>query len=360
MPASFRSRPIRIHQSPTTNHQSLGNHQSPDYQASIKPAYELTRCVACGSGESREIADADAMRREVELLWEFHGKRLRPRTPPQRLMDRVAFSEHPPFRLVECIRCGLVYRNPIERDYELAKIYAGTPPAADLLRALHDTQRVAYREQAARLLRVLGRRGSGLEVGSYVGAFLAAAREAGLQMEGLDVNAEVNCFTRRLGFTVHDGDLESFDGERILDAIAIWNTFDQLPDPLGTAHAAWRLLRPGGVLAIRVPNGEFYGTARRAASRRLIGPLARLALAHNNLLTFPYRYGFTIDALSALLERVGFTVRHVAGDVLVPIADEWTRPWAALEERAVKRALGVVARRRPRWAPWIEVYGGKR
>src|SRR5438874_420160 len=207
------------------------------------PAYEITQCIACGSNDSKEIADAEDVRREVELLWAFHGRRLRPSTPPERLMDRVAFSEHPPFRLVECARCGLVYRNPIERAYELDSIYADATPSPELLQGLHETQRAAYRVQARRLLRGLGRRGSGIEIGSYVGAFLAAARDVGLQFEGLDVNADVNCFTRTLGFTVHDGDLESFTRDREVDAVAIWNTFDQLPDPRGAANAAWNLLR---------------------------------------------------------------------------------------------------------------------
>ena len=320
------------------------------------PAYELTACIACGSRESIEIADAESVRDEVESLWAFHGKRLLPSTPPERLTDRIAFSEHPPFRLVECARCGLVYRNPIERPRELESIYADNAPSRELLQSLHDTQLPAYRAQARRLLDVLGRRGAGIEVGSYVGGFLAAARELGLTFEGLDVNAEANRFTRSLGFTVHDGDLESLVSERQMDAVAIWNTFDQLPDPRAAANAAWKLLRPGGVLAVRVPNGEFYAQLRRSAARRFTGATARMALAHNNLLTFPYRYGFTVRSLTSLLTRVGFDVARVEGDVLVPIADEWTRGWAALEERLLKLSLGFVARRNPRWAPWIEVY----
>jgi SAM-dependent methyltransferase len=323
------------------------------------PAYELTQCVACGSRESHEIADFDAVRREVEQLWAFHGRRLRPTTPPERLMDRVAFSEHPPFRLVECARCGLVYRNPVERAYELDSIYADASPPRDLLQGLHDTQLPAYRAQARRLLRILGRRGSGLEVGSYVGGFLAAARDVGLHFEGIDINPQVNAFTRSLGFTVHDGELESLVMHGGVDAIAIWNTFDQLADPRATANAAWRLLRSGGVFVVRVPNGEFYTSLRRAMGRRVTRALARLALAHNNLLTFPYRYGFTIRSSTKLLERVGFRVEHIEGDVLVPIADEWTRRWASAEERVVKLALGLAARRRPMWAPWLEVYAVK-
>src|SRR5438105_3821945 len=106
-----------------------------------RPSYEPARCVVCGHAESREVADSDAMRAEVEALWEYHARRLRADTPPRRLMDRVAFSEHAPFRLVECRDCGLVYRNPTERAHELRDTYGGEPPPPDVLRSLHATQR---------------------------------------------------------------------------------------------------------------------------------------------------------------------------------------------------------------------------
>jgi SAM-dependent methyltransferase len=325
------------------------------------PVYELTRCIVCGSANATEIAGAEAVRGEVEHLWEFHGARLRPETPPPRLMDRVAFSEHPPLRVVRCNECGLVYRNPIERPLELAEIYGDEAPDEPVMRALHDTQRRAYRVQANRLLRALGRRGSGLEVGSYVGAFLRAAGEVGLQVEGVDVNRAVNDFTRKLGFTVHDGALEEMPDERTFDSVAIWNCFDQLPEPRAAVFAAARLLRPGGVLAIRVPHGPFYDAEHARAGRG--GPRGRLAralLAHNNLLTFPYRYGFTVEAMARLLAEAGFKIEHVYGDTLVPIADEWTRGWAWLEEQVVKKTLTWLARRSLTLAPWIEVYARAR
>jgi len=60
---------------------------------------------------------------------------LRPDTPPEHLMDRVAFSEHPPLRLVRCRECGLVYRNPVERLHELEAIYARETPPPEVLRS---------------------------------------------------------------------------------------------------------------------------------------------------------------------------------------------------------------------------------
>ena len=314
------------------------------------PSYDLTRCVVCGSAESEEIADADDMRVESELLWQYHMRRLSPRTPPERLVDRVAFSQDPPWRLVRCASCDLLYRNPAETREALLATYRDASVTRDALMALHHAQRATYATQAKRLRRVMGRRGSGLEVGSYVGAFLAAARESRWSFEGLDINPAVNAFTRSLGFAVHDGDLESFRPDRTFDAVAIWNTFDQLPDPASVVRNARRLLAPGGLLAIRVPNGACYRRWRPETRRGgLRASLAVAVLAQNNLLTFPYRFGFSPRSLALLLEREGFQVRRVVGDVLVPTADEYTRGFAVVEERLLKPLTR-------RWMPWFEMY----
>lgn len=319
-------------------------------------ALELTRCPVCGAAEARELADADGVREEMEALWEFHTARLDAATPPARLADRVAFSQRPPVRVVECARCGLVYRNPTERPWALEDTYEGEAPDDDALRALFDTQRAAYRAQAARLAEVSGRtRGSGLEVGSYVGGFLAAAAEVGWRFEGLDINARAARFARSMGFAVTIGTLETFTTRRRYDAVAIWNCLDQLPDPRAAVARAATLLAPGGTLALRVPNGAFYA-ALRPALRGWRRPVARALLAHNNLLGFPYRYGFTRASLTRLLDHAGLEVVRVHGDALVPIADEWTRRWAAVEEWAVKRFVRGVAAADADRAAWIELF----
>ncbi len=272
-------------------------------------------------------------------------------------MDRVAFSEQPPLRLVRCRDCGLVYRNPVERPHELKTIYARTEHSNDLMRALHETQRSAVRAQARRVRKLLGRRGTGLEVGSYVGAFLAAARDEDLTFEGVDVNASANAFSRSLGLTAHDGELTAFEPGRRFDVVAIWNTFDQLAEPRAALVAAHRLLSDGGLFVVRVPNGEFYVSMREWFARggAALRVTATTLLAQNNLLTFPYRAGFGVRSLSALLGSAGFQVVRVHGDALVPTADEWTHPWARIEEFLIKKLQRALALD-PRRAPWLEVY----
>lgn len=311
----------------------------------FRSTYELARCAVCDGADATEVAGPDDLRGEAEQLWAFHMRRLSPRTPPERLVDRVAFSQAPPWRVVRCDECGLVYRNPAEKRAALCAVYRDEELTQDVMRGLHDAQTRSYMTQARRLRRVAGHRGSGLEVGSYVGAFLSAARSIGWQFEGLDVNAVTSAFTRSLGFAVHDGDIESFRPRRAYDVVAIWNTFDQLPDPAAAVRAASRLLNPGGVLAIRVPSGECYAKWRER-------PGGAQLLAHNNLLTFPYRFGFTPASLTRLLADHGFEIERIVRDVLVPTADEWTRRWARIEERVVKPLTKLSA-------PWFEVYARK-
>ena len=325
------------------------------------PSYDLTACPVCTSRDAEQIASAEEARAEMEMLWEFHQRRLRPDTPARSLADRVAFSQRPPLRLARCRECTLIYRNPRERAVQLVETYEGEEPDEATLRTLHENQRRAYRAQVRRLEREHGRRGAGLEVGSYVGAFLAAAREAGWTFEGLDVNDRAATFACRMGFRVTVGELADITGRRF-DAVAIWNTFEQLPDPRAAAASARTLLNTGGTLALRVPNGDAYAAGRRA----LRGPLAstaRLVMAHNNLLGFPYRHGFTTGSLTRLLTDVGFGDVRFHGDALVPIADRWTRRWARVEERVVKTVLRGTARSSRlgrRFSPWLEAYARAR
>lgn len=241
--------------------------------------YQLGPCPACSTADATVIVDADGIRDQLEQLWTFHTRRLHGATPAARLQDRLAFSLRPPLQVVRCSACTLLYRNPREQEDTVVEAYANERPGHDALRTLLDNQQPGYATQARRLTRAFGRTGRGLEVGSYVGAFLAAARDEGWSFTGLDVNEHVNAFARQQGF----------------DAV----------------------------------------------------------LAHSNLLGFPYRHGFSPRSLHLLLSRSGFGRTTCRGDALVPIADEWTRRWAAAEEQAAKlllRAAPAAA------SPWIEVY----
>ncbi len=317
-------------------------------------AYEIAPCPACGSeGADEEVASREEILAEMEVLWDFHMRRLYAGIPQRFLTDRLVFSQDPPVRVGRCRDCGTLFRNPRERARDLLALYAEEELDPSIMGALYEAQRSSYAAQASRLTDYAGGPGTVMEVGSYVGGFLAAARAEGWEALGVDLNQSAADYASEQGFRVHVGELGAVPDDATLDAIGIWNCFDQLPDPQQTVDQARQRLRPGGTIAIRVPNGAFYARYRA----RLDGagrPLAVRALALNNLLGFPYRVGYTPDALCALLARAGFGQFSVVGDTLVPVADRWTRPWARLEEKLVKRAMRSVVR--GGLAPWIEVY----
>lgn len=318
-------------------------------------SYELTPCIACGERDAAFVVDADGLRAERERLWEFHVRRLRADTPPRHLADRLAFSQPDAMRLVQCRRCSLVYRNPVEREHEVTDLYAGEAPAADVMEALHATQAAAARDQARRLTAVVGRAGSVLEVGSFVGGFLTAAKSLGWDARGVDVNPHVNRWLRSRHHVVHDGLLRDVPVDPPVDVVAFWNCFDQLADPPAALRDAREHLLPEGRVVLRIPNGACYVRWRGAGTRA-----ADLLLAANNLLGFPYRYGFTPASVARALDRAGFSVERIVPDTLVPVADRWTRGWARVEERVTKAVLRGLARARLLDAPWLEVYARRR
>ena len=322
-----------------------------------KTSYELSNCPICGSSEAREIADRATIQQEVERVWAFHARRFKHPVPPNFLLDRVVFSQDPPLRLMRCTGCTHLYRSPRERPDAVRRAYSDSAPEQSVYESLFQNQRIAYRAQVRRLLGFAAGIRRGLEVGSYMGGFLAAARDAGLSFTGIDVNTSAASFGASKRLHIETCSIEDVRPSSLYDAVAIWNTFEQLPDVRAAALSARRLLRGGGVLAVRVPNSSFY-TYWRA---RLNGPLASWAermLVHNNLLGFPYREGFTARSMRRLLDDAGFEIRRVYGDTLFPIADEWTSARGTVDEWLTKKVQRISQRG---WrAPWVEVFATTR
>lgn len=297
------------------------------------------------------------MQVEMERVWSFHAKRFRHPVPPKYLTDRVIFSQPPPLRLMRCAECTHLYRNPRESAETVRRTYSQDVLSETVYASLFENQRLASRAQVRRLLGFSRNLKRGLEVGSYMGGFLAAARDAGIPFTGIDVNERAVEFGCRQGLQISTCTLEEVQPSEQPDVIAIWNTFEQLPDVRVAALVARRLLQQGGVLAVRVPNGAYYVRWRRRL-KGVLAPWAERALVHNNLLGFPYREGFTPRSISRLFDDAGFRIGRVYGDTLVPISDRWTKTSAAVDEWVTKKIQRLTQHG---WrSPWIEVYATAR
>jgi SAM-dependent methyltransferase len=331
-------------------------------------------CVVCGASGTREIASASEIEAQRRFLQRFHRRRLRERDA-NAMEERAEFSQDYAARIVACAGCGLVFRDPQPTPDAVARLYAGDSYGAERLHALFESQLELFRPKVGHLAAFVPQpRPVVLEVGSFVGGFLAACAEAGWDAVGIDPGVEVADFCKSKGLRVLRENVDDVEFPAgTADLIAVWNTFDQLADPRPALRAMARCLKPGGVAVVRIPNGSAFDRCMGWLSRAP-GPLRGVllsAMAWNNLLSCPYLHGYSLGTLDRLLGDHGFERIEADGDVLTRLSDERTKTWAKWEERAVKavwKSLARLAGAAPResFAPWIDVYyrrtsdGGRR
>ncbi|CUS39528.1 conserved hypothetical protein [Candidatus Nitrospira nitrificans] len=282
-------------------------------------------------------------------------------------MDRSRFTQDYDTHIVACRRCGLICRNPHPRANSVMQAYASDQYDRDHLRQEFNTQLRWARTKIPVVRSWLAEkhRPRLVEVGSFVGGFLAAAREEGWSITGVDPGETVTDFCSEYKLPVYRGTIENAPlrpGE--LDGIMVWNTFDQLPDPYALLASAADSLKSRGLLVIRIPHGTCYRMSISLATRhrwmqRVLYPL----LAWNNLLSFPYLHGYDVNSLDRLVAHHGFRREAVYPDTLMTSSTPTTRWWARLEEQLLKALCrsawqieGVVDGHRYRTACWLDVY----
>ena len=313
--------------------------------------YEPTACPVCTTHDFRVLTDANAVRNEMEKVWEFHTRRIKLGAPVQQFFDRAIFSQDPPLEIVQCMHCETVMRAPREDAGALVDLYAGEQPSDHALQSLLAAQIDFFKPRVETITKLNGSTGSVLEVGSYIGGFLLAASRAGWRARGIDVNPHTNAFARSMHAHVSAQTLDEIDTAEKFDVVAIWNCFDQLPDPRAALVRAHELLKPNGIIVLRIPNGACYAALYDK-------PALSTVLAYNNLLMFPYRNGFTISSIGKLLEETQLMPALTKGDTLVSIAGDYTKAWAVREERVVKTLIRALFPKKLQ--PWLEVYARRR
>ena len=160
--------------------------------------------------------------------------------------------------LVRCQACGFIYVNPQPTDSELERIYAGyyEADAEPLAHALGFRESVFAAGIDA--LRLVAKPGRLLDGGCGTGGFIALAQRAGWQAVGVELSERAVLFARGQGLDVRQGTLadQRFPPGHF-DVVTLWDVLEHVPHPQREIAEIHRILRPGGVLAIRVPNTRF-------------------------------------------------------------------------------------------------------
>lgn len=326
-------------------------------------------CHICGGCRTDRICSSDEVGEQIEFLRRFHRRRLQHPTEAA-LKDRVTFTHDYLSDVVACRNCGVICRLPRPTARAITEAYSEDRYGAEHLNSEFDLQyqwaQAKVRSLETRLQNSPSRRPFVVEVGSFVGGFLFAGQERGWKMMGVDPGQEVTTFCQDRGLDVWRGTLmEAPIKAGTVDAVVIWNTFDQLPNPDSTLAAARRILRSHGTVVVRVPNGSFFRqlTVWHKQFSEPVKGWVTAALAWNNLLGFPYLYGYTLSAMDQVLGRHGFARLAVCPDTLMTLANQDAKTWARWEEKLVKWSCLAAAHVDQAWnedgnrfAPWLDIY----
>lgn len=94
-----------------------------------------------------------------------------------------------------------------------------------------------------------------LEVGVGSGSFLNAARERHYEVMGCDLSTSICARVRRAyGIVMHSESLETLVGENRFDVIVMNHVLEHVHRPIEFMEDVRRLLAPGGVVHVAVPN----------------------------------------------------------------------------------------------------------
>jgi len=177
------------------------------------------------------------------------------------------------FHLVSCKTCGLLYQNPRLPLSEIGRFYPNHYGSYSSAQAGLGTRRGMMRwiiwrgqhkrcrliERSVPMITGVPRRL--LDVGCASGLFLEAMQSyPAWQIEGVELNnAAAHATSARLGVPVFAGPFEQAQyPDGAFDAITMWDVLEHLHEPLASLREIRRILRPGGVLFVRVPNAASY------------------------------------------------------------------------------------------------------
>ena len=156
-----------------------------------------------------------------------------------------------------------------------------------------------------------------LDVGAHAGRFMHLAQGRGGTVEGIELNPRTAAFAEaRTGAPVHRVNAHTLAVEgRRYDAVVLTDVLEHIPEPARLLSALAGLLDPGGVVAVKVPNGSAQWIKERWLARLTNH---RVSLAENLV----HVNQFTPRSLIRALERAGLSVVRIgaAAPELPPVA----------------------------------------
>ena len=165
-----------------------------------------------------------------------------------------------------CLRCGLEKQHPLPTAAALKEYYEESY-AAGMYRTFAAAQQMKLLTAQARLRQLEGivpLHGKWLDVGCANGVLVQAARERGIDAEGVELSANAVAEALKANIPVRAGTLADIHASQTYDCITAFDVLEHVIDPVEFLAQVVERLKPGGSAVITVPN-------RRSWPARLMG-----------------------------------------------------------------------------------------
>lgn len=250
---------------------------------------------------------------------------------------------HPPLQISRCCRCGLLFMSPRPaRDMRFSLMRGVVPvslqvytdmPADYTTNSASERRRKVFERRLDRLGEILQINKNGmipnlLDVGASSGTFVHLARSLGWKAEGIEPSLSGIQSAVANGLALTRGLAESLPYESdAFDIIHSHHVLEHLADP-GFAMAEFhRVLKPGGLVFVEVPN-QFDNIS---FFRDKI--LRRISQRKRDIYSIHHLWFFSRSTLPMLLRSAGFKNIRVEDFYLAPIRG-WRAPFIILTRMA--------------------------
>ena len=168
------------------------------------------------------------------------------------------------FTFVRCLTCGLIYQNPRPDITEMENYY---PPEYESYQVMPWGGRSSWIAKKAvnygmnkriRSVTRFKQQGRLLDIGCANGRFIESLYgKAGWEVHGVEISEYASQLARDRGLNVFTGSLEAAAfPDQYFDVITMWDVIEHLHDPEATLREIHRVLKTGGILILRLPNGN--------------------------------------------------------------------------------------------------------
>lgn len=173
-------------------------------------------------------------------------------TAEKKIISKVNLIYGTEYNLVKCLRCGIIFFNPLPTVDQLATFYSAS---------YYDFN--PWREQGkgmafARQLSKWKKSGTFLDVGCATGFFIYGIKNhSSWEVYGTDFGESAIRFAKeKLGLNAFHGDLSdiAFPDEHF-DYVHVNNVLEHVPNPVPLLKECHRIVKRDGIFYLSVPNG---------------------------------------------------------------------------------------------------------